>query len=148
MRLRRQMARTQWTSLYRKVAAAVHQMKKQQASTLNRRVVKKMLVTFVARPSQRHDVLELMSRVLGFTEDEMEVVGLTNKGLLPPTPSKRLKEAASKPLAELWVNYLMEEAGSAPPSSSPSAAPATSATQQKQQRTGRKSFAAPEPQYA
>ena len=110
-----------------------------------------MLVTFVARPSQRHDVLELMSRVLGFTEDEMEVVGLTNKGLLPPTPSKRLKEAASKPLAELWVNYLMEEAGSAPPARAPQPSSSPSTQQQartQQQRTGRKSFAAPEPQYA
>lgn len=81
-----------------------------------------MLVTFVARPSQRHDVLELMSRILDFSEDEKEVVGLSNRGLLPPTPSRRYDAVEKKPLAQLWVDYLTQEAGGAPAAPAPAAA--------------------------
>lgn len=81
-----------------------------------------MLLTFVARPSQRHDVLELMARILDFSDDEKEVVGLSNRGLLPPTPSHRYDAVERKPLAQLWVDYLTQEASPAPPS--PARAPA------------------------
>ena len=81
-----------------------------EENNVDKRVVKKMLVTFVARPGQRHDILELMSRMLDFTEEDKEVCGLS-RSLIPPSPSEKLKVASQKSLGELWVDFLLNESG-------------------------------------
>ena len=109
--------------------------------------MKKMLVTFIAKPSQRHDVLELMSRILDFTDEDKEVVGLSNKTLLPPSPSRRYDSVDKKPLSQLWVDYLMQESGSpAPPSRQPPGTP-QSAGSQRHLHDSRRSFVTSVPQY-
>jgi len=81
-----------------------------------------MIVTYFQREPKRMEVLELMSRILSFTEEEKAIVGLTSSksGWLNPlkgffstnqSPVKfnhdKLKEAS---LTELWVEFLLKEA--------------------------------------
>ena len=74
--------------------------------SVDKRIVTKMLLTYIARPSQRHETLELMSRILSFTDEDKEVCGLTSRHLLPLSPSKRLQGVEEKSLSQMWVEYL------------------------------------------
>lgn len=106
-------ARTQIAALRASLDEMARKMEKvaiAEENNVDKRVVKKMLVTFVARPGQRHDILELMSRILDFTEDDKEVCGLA-RSLIPPSPSEKLKVASQKSLGELWVDFLLKESG-------------------------------------
>lgn len=62
-------------------------------------------------------VLELISRVLGFSDEEMRVAGIrsrNNAGIMGmisplPPPSFSPEEVGSSNLVELWVSFLEKE---------------------------------------
>ena len=92
------------------MATQMEGMSQHEDASVDKRVAKKLLVTYVARPGQRSELLELMDRILSFTEEEKEVLGLS-KTAVPPSPSSKLKLAAQKSLAELWAEFLLKESG-------------------------------------
>ena len=81
-----------------------------EKNNINKHIVKKMLMMFVACPDQRHDILKFMSHMLDFTEDNKEVCSLAHS-LIPPCPSEKLKATSQKSLRELWVNFLLKKSG-------------------------------------
>jgi Tfp pilus assembly protein FimV len=92
------------------MAAQLEGMSQLEDASVDKRVVRKLLVTFWARPGQRRELLELMDRILQFSEEEKEVLGLS-RAQVPPSPSGKLKAAAQKPITELWVDFLLRESG-------------------------------------
>jgi len=62
-------------------------------------------------------VLELISRVLGFSDEEKEIVGIRSQnkagimGMISPLPPPSIspEEVGSSNLVELWVSFLEKE---------------------------------------
>ena len=80
----------------------------------------RLIVTYISDKSKRQDVLELMAKILHFSEEDKKHVGLIqtrswsilspfsspSKGAAPSTPT--LPEGKS--LTDLWVEFLLAEA--------------------------------------
>lgn len=91
-------------------------------NVVDRRLVVKLLVTYFER-SDKSEVLELMSRILRFTDEDQRMIGCgkyAKRGLvgsfmnilMPEEPSEPLEvDFASGNLADLWVEFLMKETG-------------------------------------
>jgi len=94
---------------------------------VDRRIVNKLLVTYLEKKVSQ-DVLQLMIRMLGFTEDQKRLVLESQRpralfGLIPrPYAEDAFEEVggaedasgASPPrdnLADLWVDFLLRETG-------------------------------------
>lgn len=88
---------------------------------VDRRLTVDMVVGYISG-GKEHDVLEIMSKVLQFTEEDRRKVGLDkvpNKGvlgsfksLLTPTPldeDKFLKKLEEKNLGDLWMDFLLDD---------------------------------------
>ncbi|KAJ2777994.1 hypothetical protein GGI15_004323 [Coemansia interrupta] len=96
---------------------------------LDKRVITNLIVGFLALPygdSKRYEVLQLMSSILQFTEEQQQKVGLIRKAgrRVPlqqsssPQPGTPISEAADTPPAQLetkdsfsdqWISYLLRE---------------------------------------
>lgn len=97
---------------------------------VDKRLVKKLILTYLDRNSKKHEVLELIARIVNFTEDEKVKAGMVKSSrwsLVPKFLSGTPKEAngagaqkSGQPnFTDLWVEYLLKEAeGSANPQQS------------------------------
>eukprot|EP00899_Mesostigma_viride_P019066 jgi/Mesvir1/27160/Mv20824-RA.1 len=111
----------------------VHRITKDSDYLMDRRIVNKLVVTYFEKGHSK-EVLALMSRMFGFTEDEKERVGLSGKGVggragmlkgLVSMPQKLLASAVrgvtelsdapapdtDQSFMDLWVDFLIKEAG-------------------------------------
>lgn len=96
---------------------------------VDRRIVNKLLVTFVERYKENKNteqVLTVMSRFLQFTKEENEKIGFIKaastpaslvwgltSAFMPSSPAsgdKLLSEASEKNISDLWVSFLLTEA--------------------------------------
>eukprot|EP00002_Diphylleia_rotans_P022809 TRINITY_DN4483_c0_g1_i4.p1 TRINITY_DN4483_c0_g1~~TRINITY_DN4483_c0_g1_i4.p1 ORF type:complete len:673 (+),score=182.50 TRINITY_DN4483_c0_g1_i4:627-2645(+) len=91
---------------------------------IDRRLVVKMIVSYFESDSKKRDVLDLMSKILKFTEEEKIKVGLISRpgswysliagalaaGPSTPDPSDDIAQGS---LADMWVAYLQKEAENA-----------------------------------
>eukprot|EP00884_Botryococcus_braunii_P002327 jgi/Botrbrau1/12095/Bobra.0186s0018.1 len=101
------------------------------SAMVDRRIVVKLLVTFFERKQSR-EVLALMSRMLGFSDDEKRRVGLagSKKGVLGTVAAMPLSllgagggsvsgalspaaSASSETLADSWIDFLIQQAEAA-----------------------------------
>ena len=97
---------------------------------IDRRIVRKMLVTYFQRPQSAKEILELTASLLAFSDDDKVAVGLKQRrGLMAGLfgagassgrdgPSPYPGGADSSNFADAWVQFLMEEsaeAGTTPP---------------------------------
>ncbi|KAI3829253.1 hypothetical protein L1987_03371 [Smallanthus sonchifolius] len=97
--------------------------------SVDRRIVIKLLVTYFQRNHSK-EVLELMVRMLGFSEEEKQRIGVAQQGagkgvvrgvfglpgrlvggILGGTPTENLPNAASdnQSFADMWVDFLLKE---------------------------------------
>lgn len=80
----------------------------------------RLIVTYISDKSKRADVLELMAKILHFTEEDKKHVGLiqtSSWSIFSPfsSPSKNAATPAptlpeGKSLTDLWVDFLLAEA--------------------------------------
>jgi len=101
---------------------------------VDRRIINKLLVTFVERFHAGHnsdEVLTVMSNILSFSKEERDKIGLSRarapssifwgltSAFIPsrsPSQKKLLNQASEKNIADLWVNFLLSEANANEPS--------------------------------
>mmetsp|Transcript_46177 Transcript_46177/g.76916 ORF Transcript_46177/g.76916 Transcript_46177/m.76916 type:complete len:937 (-) Transcript_46177:374-3184(-) len=75
---------------------------------VDRRLVNKLFVTYFDKDSKtRQDVLTLMARILMFTDEEKERVGLITPGWW--SGSKKGQRSGQDSITEMWVDYLLRE---------------------------------------
>lgn len=83
----------------------------------------KLIVTYLSQ-GKKQEVLSLMARILNFTEEEMQKVGLiSSKGWIPflrsssSLPSPR--GGPERSVGDLWMEFLLKEVGEAPQQGQP-----------------------------
>jgi hypothetical protein len=76
-----------------------------------RRLMSKLLVTYFEGKTNKREVLEVMARILNFTEEEKQRVGISNntKWSFLDKPNNQASDD-KKTLADLWVDFLLQEA--------------------------------------
>jgi outer membrane murein-binding lipoprotein Lpp len=88
-----------------------------EQNSIDKRLVKKLFVTYCSPGAKRNDVLDLAARILDFTEEEKTAVGLGKRGwgLGFFGRGKGTQPAAQKEksLMDLWVEFLLREAEAA-----------------------------------
>jgi hypothetical protein len=117
-----------------KLEAQNHELKQTMQATLNRlhnfsedenlvdrRLVNQLLITYIEGKRDKREVLELMSKILQFSEEDQSRLGIGKKSLLgsissflstkPSTdPGDQLaKELGHHNLADMWVDFLVNE---------------------------------------
>lgn len=93
----------------------LHSAAENGKTLVDKRLVAKLVVTYFSRQSNQNEVLNIMSSILEFTEDEKIQVGLVKpkrRWLFFGGEGGQEKEAApkDKTLADLWVEFLLQEA--------------------------------------
>lgn len=79
-------------------------------------MVSKLIVTYLSQ-GKKQDVLSLMARILNFTEEEMQKVGLiSTKGWIPflrrsSSSSTSLAVQQERSVGDLWMEFLLKEVG-------------------------------------
>eukprot|EP00002_Diphylleia_rotans_P030089 TRINITY_DN6167_c0_g1_i1.p1 TRINITY_DN6167_c0_g1~~TRINITY_DN6167_c0_g1_i1.p1 ORF type:complete len:1162 (+),score=300.17 TRINITY_DN6167_c0_g1_i1:359-3844(+) len=111
--------RLETTNLKSALESSLSQMTRRSdtdENTLDRRMVARLLISYFENHSRRQEVLELMARILGLSEEEKAKVGLrkTQGGWFsflqgtPPDPSLQ-----GQSLSDLWLEFLEKEAEAA-----------------------------------
>lgn len=81
-----------------------------------RRVVAQLIVTYLSQ-GKKQEVLQLMAKMLNFSQEELYKVGLTHtKGWIPflrgsSTPRAGMSERS---VGDLWMEFLLKEVGDQP----------------------------------
>ncbi|KAL7720027.1 GRIP domain-containing protein [Entamoeba marina] len=87
---------------------------------VDKRIVNKLLITFVTKPAQRSEIVEVMSKIMDFSDEERRLLGTQDKssGILgyffgakdeyDEQPKYDLRE---KTFGDLWVEFLLRESG-------------------------------------
>lgn len=103
--------------MQRTLENALKQLENSQRDVVDRELITNLIVSYFKR-NKSDDVLDLISKILTFTDEQKQVVGLVARpgafiesifssiGVAPPAPP----EVEGDNLAELWVNFLMSEA--------------------------------------
>ncbi|KYR00803.1 hypothetical protein DLAC_02856 [Tieghemostelium lacteum] len=93
----------------------------QEQESVDKRVVSKLFLTYLSKgssASKKTEILELISKILNFSESEKTMIGLKKQqwSLLPnflgggsENPSS---DATEKPITEMWIEFLLKEASS------------------------------------
>ncbi|EDR28396.1 GRIP domain-containing protein RUD3, putative [Entamoeba dispar SAW760] len=90
---------------------------------VDKRIINKLLISYITKPHQRMEIVNLMSKIMDFTEEEKRLLGLsqetTQTGLFSyffgktdeydEPPKYDLKD---KTFGDLWVEFLLRESGS------------------------------------
>ncbi|KAH8914677.1 hypothetical protein BT69DRAFT_1289852 [Atractiella rhizophila] len=114
-------------------------------NNVDRRLVTNVLITFLRTPradTKRYEMLQLLSSVLSWTDEERERAGLQKavggEGTRPNTSTGRVQmqrkgsgkeeEADNESFSNLFVEFLLREAGQAAPSSASKSTPAPTPT--------------------
>jgi len=88
-----------------------------EESMIDKRLISKLIVTYFDGKTNKAEVLELIAKMLNFTDDEKTQVGLSKQtgrwGFVPffGSPSKN-KQVQEKTLTDMWVDFLLKEASS------------------------------------
>eukprot|EP01132_Coremiostelium_polycephalum_P009123 gene9123-11179_t len=89
----------------------------QEQESVNKRVVSKLFLTYF-KGNKKNEVLELIAKILNFSEKEKLSIGLTKKqwSLIPFFGSGGNNtdgngESEEKPLTDMWIEFLLKEAG-------------------------------------
>ncbi len=90
-------------------------------------MVAKLIVTYISGKGNKPDVLRLMARMLNFTDDELQKVGLLasstrgwipflgrSSSSVPPSPSNSNNNNA-RSVGDLWMEFLLKEVGEMKP---------------------------------
>lgn len=103
--------------MQRTLENALKQLENSQKDVVDRVLITNLIVSYFQRNKSK-DVLDLISKILTFTDEQKQAVGLMARpgafiesifssiGVAPPAPP----EVEGDNLAELWVNFLMSEA--------------------------------------
>ncbi|EGC33555.1 hypothetical protein DICPUDRAFT_98533 [Dictyostelium purpureum] len=87
----------------------------QEQESVDKRVVSKLLLNYF-RGNKKAEILELIAKILNFSESEKISIGLTKRNqwsLIPPFfggNKEQAGEDGDKPLAEMWIEFLLKEA--------------------------------------
>ncbi|ELP89566.1 hypothetical protein EIN_525210 [Entamoeba invadens IP1] len=90
---------------------------------VDKRIVNKLLISYITKPHQRTEIVELMSKIMDFTQEEKQVLGVAketeSKGIFSyffgktdeyeQAPKYDIKD---KTFGDLWVEFLLRESGS------------------------------------
>jgi len=89
-----------------------------EENAVDKRLVRKLVVTYFEKGKKKQDVMELMARILGFSDQEKQLVGLSKatflgalfspskKGLTTPLSTDNINDNS---ISELWVNFLLQQ---------------------------------------
>ncbi|KAN0030134.1 hypothetical protein ACTA71_009895 [Dictyostelium dimigraforme] len=89
----------------------------QEQESVDKRVVSKLFLNYFSG-NKKTEILELIAKILNFSDAEKVSIGLTKKGqwsLLPPFFGNRDgnnqegNDNGEKPLAEMWIEFLLKE---------------------------------------
>ncbi|KAK5574424.1 hypothetical protein RB653_009699 [Dictyostelium firmibasis] len=89
----------------------------QEQESVDKRVVSKLFLNYFSG-NKKTEILELIAKILNFSDAEKISIGLTKKGqwsLLPPFFGSRdgnnqeVNDGGEKPLAEMWIEFLLKE---------------------------------------
>ncbi|KAM9960101.1 hypothetical protein ACTFIW_009226 [Dictyostelium discoideum] len=89
----------------------------QEQESVDKRVVSKLFLNYFSG-NKKTEILELIAKILNFSDAEKISIGLTKKGqwsLLPPFFGNRDgnnyegNDNGEKPLAEMWIEFLLKE---------------------------------------
>eukprot|EP01121_Diplochlamys_sp_Union-15-3_P017594 TRINITY_DN6223_c0_g1_i3.p1 TRINITY_DN6223_c0_g1~~TRINITY_DN6223_c0_g1_i3.p1 ORF type:complete len:313 (-),score=68.43 TRINITY_DN6223_c0_g1_i3:34-972(-) len=94
---------------------------KNKEEVIDKRIIAKMFVSYLQKGPKQMEVLELISRVLHFTDEEKKIVGLipSKAGWYNPLKSlfgtnnagnSQLPDQSQASLSQLWVEFLLREA--------------------------------------
>eukprot|EP01026_Neomeris_dumetosa_P071569 TRINITY_DN7241_c0_g1_i2.p1 TRINITY_DN7241_c0_g1~~TRINITY_DN7241_c0_g1_i2.p1 ORF type:complete len:427 (-),score=79.61 TRINITY_DN7241_c0_g1_i2:228-1376(-) len=80
-----------------------------QGAMVDRRIVAKLLTTYFERKQSR-EVMELMSKMLDFDDDQRKRVGLDKRGILGSLfGSSRVERTLSDSFADQWADFLLQQ---------------------------------------
>ena len=95
---------------------------------VDKRVVNKLLISYITKPQQRIEIVDLMSKIMEFTEQEKEMLGVSKetthqkKGLFGFFFGKKDEydqapkfDMRDKTFGDLWVEFLLRESGGLDP---------------------------------
>lgn len=114
------------SNMHNTLKEALDKLQHSQEDTVDRTLVKNLVVTYI-RQKRSKEILSLISRILGFTDEDRVEVGLqVSEGsivtslfqnLWSPLSSNmaapKRTELTGDNLAELWQNFLIQESGGA-----------------------------------
>jgi len=82
---------------------------KNEENLIDKRLVSKLLITFMSNNSKKNEVLQLIAKILNFTQEEKEAIGLHNShwSLVPFFGNSTSDKTPS--LTDLWVDFLLKE---------------------------------------
>eukprot|EP00275_Glaucocystis_incrassata_P001952 EC124401.1.p1 GENE.EC124401.1~~EC124401.1.p1 ORF type:complete len:146 (+),score=4.13 EC124401.1:62-499(+) len=108
--------------------AAAQQFRAGQREPCDRRLVNKLLVTYFDRDSRtKSDVLALMAKILQFTDDEKERVGLIRHGGWLSWglggSTARAPSSDQESLTDMWIEFLLKESDEANKAANPDKPP-------------------------
>lgn len=112
--------------MHKALEVTLHRLQDTQEDHVDRAVITNLIVTYFRRNRSR-EVLELIARILGFTDEEKTVVGLREAAGLSTifsafmgiTPTAAPVDVDGDNLAELWVNFLLHESDASPAATPP-----------------------------
>ena len=101
----------------RSLDEAIHQLKATQDDIIDRTFMKNILFDWLTKKGvkERQDVLELMAKILHFSDEEKQQVHIshsTGLGFLVgnfPEPKADMEHLEGENVREKWVNFLLAE---------------------------------------
>mmetsp|Transcript_46237 Transcript_46237/g.93315 ORF Transcript_46237/g.93315 Transcript_46237/m.93315 type:complete len:507 (-) Transcript_46237:132-1652(-) len=105
------------SQMRRSLDLAIDQLQTQTSNVVDCGLMRNLLLQYFAK-AKSQEVLELIAKILGLSEDDKEKIGLRRKGILrhliTPLPPSELsaEEVQGSNLVELWVAFLEKETNS------------------------------------
>jgi len=89
---------------------------KNEESLVDKRLVSKLFITYFRGKTEKKDVLELIAKILNFTDDEKSQIGIGTQptSWIPFFGSTKKLAENNKTLTDLWVDFLLKEATEQP----------------------------------